>query len=461
MITSAYESQNININDTISWKNWTFNIGVLFSNDELFGQDLRENPDNLSGFEIAIGNKYKMYEVDWEDMIQPRLGAVWAYNDSDTIYANFARYNPAASSLPRAASWARNSTNQVLDVFFDAAGNQIADEQRGGSSGKFFQPNMNPRAVDEYLVGTARQINSNWTARAHARYRYAYNFWEDTNNNGRSRLLAPEGFSQEDYIPELGDFRAEIGGSSYVIAELDFAANKYYEVSLEAEYRSSNAYLRGTYVWSHYYGNFDQDNTSPANDANRFIGSSNISDFAGRQLWNDKYGNLRGDRRNQLKLFGYYNFDWDGSVGVFAIYQSGQPWEVWNANYYRCLDPIAIDRNDPACQVTGTGSSSDTIRFGSCLDPASGGPGTGVCPYPRAEPAGNRTTSDHYQVDVNYTQNFRFKDRYTFQLRADVFNVFDKQTGYDVNPDEREAGFGDPRDFFDPRRLQLAAIFKF
>ncbi len=461
VINSQYESQNFEINDTIAWKDWTFNVGVLVSNDELFGQDLRENPSNLSGFELDIGNKYKMYEIDWEDMIQPRLGAIWAYDGGNTVYANYARYHPAASSLPRAASWARNSGNQVLEVFFDAAGNQIGDRQLGGSSGKFFQEDMNPRAIDEYLVGTARQINSKWTARAHARYRYAYNFWEDTNNTGRSRLLAPEPISQEDYIPNLNDFRAEIGGSSYVIAELDFAVNKYYEASLEAEYRSSNAYFRGTYVWSHYYGNFDQDNTSGVNDANRFIGSSFIADFAGRQLWNDKDGNLRGDRRHQLKLFGYFNFDWDGSVGVFAIYQSGQPWEVWNADYYRCLDPIAIDRNDPACQVGGTGSSSDTYRFGSCLDPESGGPGTGVCPYPRAEPAGNRTTSDHWQVDLNYTQDFRLGDRYNVQLRFDVFNVFDQQTGYNINPDEKEAGFGEPRSFFDPRRLQLAVIFKF
>ena len=431
-IRSEYHSQNIGINDVISWNNWTFNVGVLFSNDELFGQDLRENSGNVSGFELAEGNRYKMYEIDWGDMVQPRLGVVWAYNGEDTVYANYARYHPAASSLPRAASWARNRTGQVLDVFFDPAGNQIGSQQRGGSSGKFFQPDMDPRAISEYLVGTARQLTSRWTARAHARYRYASNFWEDTNNNARSRLLAPEGYPQDDYIPELGDYRAEIGGSSYVIAQLDFAANKYWEANLEAEYRSSKAYFKGTYVWSHYYGNFDQDNSTAVNDANVFIGSSFIADFAGRQIWNDKYGNLRGDRRHQLKLYGFYNFDWNGSLGVFAIYQSGQPWEVWNADYYRCLDP------------------------------SSGGPGTGVCPYPRREPAGNKTTDAHYQVDVNYTQNLRVGgDRFNVQLRADVFNVFDKQTGYNINPDEKEAGFGDPRDFFDPRRLQLAVRFEF
>jgi hypothetical protein len=460
-INSSYESQNLEINDTIRWKDWSFNVGVLVSNDELFGQGLRANSSNLSGFELSPGSKYKMYEIPWEDMVQPRLGAIWNYNANNTIFANFARYMPAASSLPRAASWARNTTGQRLQVFFDAAGNQIESQQFGGSSGKFFQPNMNPRTVDEYLVGTARQFGRNWTARAHARHRRGYNFWEDTNNNARSRLLAPANYPQEDYIPELGDYRAEIGGSSYVIAELDFAFNKYYEASFEAEYRDSNKFFRGSYVWSHYYGNFDQDNTSSTdNDFATFIGSSNIADFAGRQVWNNHYGDLRGDRRHQLKLYGFYNLDWDASVGAYVIYQSGQPWETLNPDYYRCLDPVAADR-DANCRVGGTGSSSASYRFGSCLDPASGGDGTGVCPYPREVHAGENTTSDHYQVDVNYTQNFSLGDRYNVQLRADVFNLFDKQTGYHIQADERSAGYGDPRSFFKPQRFQLAVRFEF
>ena len=55
--------------------------------------------------------------------------------------------------------------------------------------------------------------------------------------------------------------------------------------------------MRGSYTWSHYYGNFDQDNSTAANDANVFIGSSFIGDGAGRQLWDIKDGDLRGDRR--------------------------------------------------------------------------------------------------------------------------------------------------------------------
>jgi serine/threonine-protein kinase len=48
-------------------------------------------------------------------MIQPRLSVVRSFNNGDTVYASFARYNPAASSLPRAASWDRNLVGQFID----------------------------------------------------------------------------------------------------------------------------------------------------------------------------------------------------------------------------------------------------------------------------------------------------------------------------------------------------------
>ena len=105
-INSAFESQSFEINDTIKANNWTFNVGFVASNDELFGQGLRENSSNVSGFELDVNSRYKMYELDFDDMIQPRLGAIWSPNGRDSVYANYALYLPAASSLPRAASWA-------------------------------------------------------------------------------------------------------------------------------------------------------------------------------------------------------------------------------------------------------------------------------------------------------------------------------------------------------------------
>ena len=69
-------------------------------------------------------------------MFQPRLGATWAYNGRDTLYASFARYNPAASSLPRAASWARNLAGASIDAFFDQNGILYGSRQNASLGGQ-------------------------------------------------------------------------------------------------------------------------------------------------------------------------------------------------------------------------------------------------------------------------------------------------------------------------------------
>ncbi len=107
----------------------------------------------------------------------------------------------------------------------------------------------------------------------------------------------------------------------------------------------TRAFVRGSYTWSHYYGNFDQDNSTTANDANVFIGSSFIADGAGRQLWDFKDGDLRGDRRHMLKLYGYYNLNWNATAGAFFVAQSGQPWEAWSYEPYVALTTSTSDVN--------------------------------------------------------------------------------------------------------------------
>jgi len=426
-INSKYISHNIELNDSIRFANVTVNVGLLVSNDKLYGMGLREKDGTVSGFELAPGNSYLMHEIRFQDTLQPRLGAVWAYSGANTVYANFARYVPAASSLPRAASWARNSA-AAINVYFDANGRFMGSTPEAASSGKMFQDGLKPRKTDEYMLGTTRDLGHGLTARLHGRYRDSNNFWEDTNNNARVVFNPPAGIPRELYVPNLADIQKEIGGSSYVIAALDGAFTKYYEAGLEAEWHGRNAYVRGSYVWSHYYGNLDQDNSAgsgTANDGNIFIGSSNIGDGAGRQLWDFKYGDLRGDRRHQLKLYGSYTLPWKGSVGAYAIYQSGQPWELHSYEPY----------------IAQTTSTSDTNRY--------------------AEPAGSRRTDNHYQFDLNYTQTIPIGDLFRVEARIDVYNIFDKQTGYNIQDNAHSANPGNPQTFYDPRRFQFALKVEF
>lgn len=434
LIVSSSKSYNIELNDTIRWRDFDFNLGVLISKDELYGQGLRPKAGTVSGFETAPGNKYKMYTIDWEDMIQPRLGISWRYDGSNTVFANFASYNPEASSLARAASWDRNLFSRVLDIRFDQNGNFLESVYRGSSSGKVFVPNMKPRRVDEITLGTTRRINEGWALRGHVRYREGSHFWEDIWNFARSQegTYGPNGGvpanlrALGDYVPNLAAIRAEIGGSSYVIAEVDGGYTKYIEGSIEAEWTGERTYLNASYVRSRYTGNFDQDNTTTVNDANTFIGSSFYNDARGQYVWDNKDGTLSGDRPHILKVFGYYTTDWKANVGAYFIFQSGQPWETWSSNYY------------------GNGLANASAAISSF-----------------AEPAGSRRSASHWQLDLNYTQDFKFGSLPAMKLRADVFNVFDRQTGYNIQPVEFNALYGQPRSYFLPRRVQLSVKMEF
>jgi hypothetical protein len=451
-IHSEFHVQNIEINDTMRLANWTINIGLLASQDTLYGQGLKK-ADNLAGFTTSPGTKYKMHTTPFEKMLQPRLSATWAYNGTDTVFASFARYNPSANSDARAASWDRNLVADI-NAYFDENGVLMGIDPVRSSSGKLFVAGIDPRVTNEFMVGSAQQLASNWSARAYLRYRKAYNFWEDTNNNARQRFGAGvPGVDPALYVNDLAARLAAIGsGSTYVIAELDGAFTKHYEASLESSWHGRNLSINGSYSWSHYYGNFDQDNSSfnTANDAAIFIGSSNIGDGAGRQLWNNKYGDLRGDRRNVFKLYGSYTLPWHATAGAFGFYQSGQPYQLESFIPYAAL----------------TTSTSDTNRY--------------------AEPAGRRRSPAHHQLDLNYTQNFGLPYGLNFQLKFDVFNVYDKQTGYNYETRVGTLGTCTPsattqcafatgldgplaflrrapfaKSNYDPRQFQIAAVLQF
>lgn len=431
-IQSFSESWNLEINDTIEHGDFTYNVGVLISKDTLYGQGLRANAANGSGWEIARGEKYKMYSFDWKDMIQPRLGINWKYDGQNTVFANYASYNPEASSLARAASWDR-STQQSLKIYFDKDGNYLDSGAASGSSGKLFADNMRPHRIDEITLGTTKAITDRLQLRGHTRYRYGSHFWEDMPNNGR--IAAYPASSQAPgvpahiadkglYIPDLADRMDGIGNASatsYVVAEIDEGQTKYLEFSLEAEYFGDRTYFNASYVWSRYTGNFDQDNTTTNADQNIFIGSSNYGDGPGRYSWDLKQGKLAGDKPHLFKAFGYYTTDWQANIGAYFVYQSGQPWETWDGAYY--------------------GYSADTIRY--------------------SEPAGSRRSASHWQLDLSYTQSFSFAEKYELKFRADLFNVFDRQTGYRINPVASSTTYGQPTEYYNPRRIQLSVGFDF
>jgi len=432
-IVSSSKSVNLEINDEFSIGDFDYNLGVLVSEDVYYGQGLRRSADRISGFTQAPGNKYEMYRVGWEDMLQPRLGVTWRYSDDATVFANFAQYHPEASSLARAASWDRNNLGRFVDARFDINGNFITSTLRAGSSGKVFAEDLKPRRVDEITFGATKALRNGLSLRGHLRYREGSHFWEDMPNNARLQTYAVNGVSGVGgaptdirakglYVPYLPAIQSEIGGSSFVIAEVDGAFTKYYEASFEAEWQGERTFFNASYTWSQYRGNFDQDNTNQTTDANTFIGSSNYADGPGQYVWDNKRGTLSGERPHIFKAYGYYTTNWKANIGAFLVAQSGKPWEPWSGTFY------------------------------------------GQTPFlstAYAEAAGSRRSPSHWQLDLNYTQDLKIGSMPLVKFRADLFNVLDKQTGYNFDPYDTNAFFGQPRSFYLPRRLQLSVRVDF
>ena len=162
------------------------------------------------------------------------------------------------------------------------------------------------------------------------------------------------------------------------------------------------------------------------NDGNIFIGSSNIADGGGRQLWDPQDGDLRGDRRHQLKVYGDYALPWKATLGAFAVYQSGQPWEKHDYRAY------------PA-SIRGT-STSDSNRY--------------------AEPAGSRTAAAHHQLDLSYVQDVRARRAISCPgagRRVQRLRPADRLQ----HPGQfQQRRFRHAPAFFDPRRFQLSLRFE-
>ena len=76
-------------------------------------------------------------------------GNVWAGTEDQGVF----RYNPAANSDARAASWDRGLVN-TINVYFDKDGVLMGVDPVRSSSGKLFQAGIKPPHVDEYMIGT-------------------------------------------------------------------------------------------------------------------------------------------------------------------------------------------------------------------------------------------------------------------------------------------------------------------
>ena len=65
------------------------------------------------------------------------------------------------------------------------------------------------------------------------------------------------------------------------------------------------------------------------------------------------------------------------------------------------------------------------------------------------------------QLDLNYTQQVPFLQRYKAGITAYLYNVANQQTGYNIQPNFNSAAYGQPDTFYFPRRLELMLKLQF
>ena len=298
-IHSEYRSQSFEFNDTIALEATGRSTSACSraTTRSTARACARTSIDALRLRRWRRAHKYKMYEIPFSKMMQPRLGATWAYNGRTPCSraTRSTTRRPARCRAPRRGTATSATTiNALLRRQRRTCSPPTAS---ASSSGKLFVPDMTPRTINEYLVGTARQFGDRLdrprstaaTAAARTTGR------TPTTPRGSRRSTRRAGIPHETlYIPNLTAHQlAQIG------QRLDLrhrrARRRVHEVlrgHVEARVpRAARRFFRGSYTWSHYYGNFDQDNSSARPTTRTSSSARRTSATApGRQLWDIRDG---------------------------------------------------------------------------------------------------------------------------------------------------------------------------
>jgi len=199
--------------------------------------------------------------------------------------------------------------------------------------------NLKPMYQSELVLGYQRQVNSKWgfTVRGMARnldsviddtyVPFAISKWAKRTGNAE---FTPD----SDYVlfnpGRSVTFMADRTGSGKLapvtlsVADLDMPepVRKYYAVQFEVERSfSSQLSMRGSYTWSHNYGNFEGWVKSDNEQNDPGISAA----FDGPDFVANTYGNLPNDRRHVFKLYGLYRPLPKFTIGVTNTLSSGRP----------------------------------------------------------------------------------------------------------------------------------------
>ena len=184
-------------------------------------------------------------------------------------------------------------------------------------------------------------------------------------------------------------------------------------------------------TWSHNYGNYE--GMIRSDNGQDDAGITTLFDFAG--LLDGAYGDLPNDRRHVIKVFGTYEFFSDWQASFSGSFRDGRPRNAFGihpTDSFAASYGVASFFNQGIATSRGSlGRTKNVINFDLGLQ---------------------------YQKIIN---------KYKFNFRMDVFNIFDSHTVTEVDEfadaasGESSATFGLPTWFQRPRAVRFSLTCDF
>mgnify|MGYP003873900845 CR=1 FL=1 len=288
---------------------------------------------------------------------------------------------------------------------------------------------------DEFALGVDHQLNEDWMIGARATWRILGDVSEDVAIDDAIIAYCDENgitgcedlwFGDYQYVimnpgeaidvytrdPLPGDTAPSLIHLTEEQLNLPVAEREYVALELSFERAFDGVWgLRGSYVWSSSYGNYE--GTVLSDNGQDDAGTTILYDHPG--LTDNAHGFLPNHRRHQFKVWGSYQLTDDLLIGGNAA--------ITSPRLYGCR---GVHPTDPA--AAGYGASSWFCQ---------GSPSR----------RGSEFESDwETRLDLSARYNVPMGDgRGDLVLRADIFNVFDSAAGIDYNENgDTAAGTPDP-----------------
>lgn len=328
---------------------------------------------------------------------------------------------------------------------------------------------LKPSYQDELRLGFDKALSSNLVAGFMMTYRKLGATLDDYCGTAFDNYADANKIDRTNYAGEGGCFLINPGRNNTFLVDYAGTRSNYTKVTLtpadigfpEAPKRtylaldfslehpfSNGWYGKVTYTWSQNKGNTEGQTKSDIGQTD--VSATETWDFP--QLMERSNGFLPNDRTHQIHAFGYYQLNPELTIGANFTAQSGRPKNCFGN--YGGTNPDG----DP-----GYGSAFFYCSFSTTKDAKNN-----VVPVYTVTPRGSQGRLPwDYTLDMNVVYKPSMVKGLT--LRADVFNVLNKQTVQAINEVHENDGdgtsllqtYGSPVGYTPPRAVKLTAQYEF